>query len=235
MDYLHLKEMVEYGDSMAKGAAIQTGTQYTKRTLGSAWPPHFNKVVAEAQQKNIEAVGMPVWTAADQKLAQALQAELGVSPAAGLKTTPAAFQATPGTESTGSDDVGDISWNLPTVYLSYPANIPGLPGHHWANAVAMATPIAHKGSAVGAKVQAMTALDLLLTPKLVAEAWAYFREVQTKVQQYTPLIDPQDQPATFLNREKMERFRPQMRKFYYDPSRYKTYLEQLGIGYPTVR
>ena len=27
----------------------------------------------------------------------------------------------------------------------------------------------------------------------------------------------------------MERYRPEMRKYYYDPSRYKTYLEQLGF------
>ena len=33
----------------------------------------------------------------------------------------------------------------------------------------------------------------------------------------------------------MEKYRPEMKKFYYDPSRYKTYLEQLGIKYPTVR
>jgi aminobenzoyl-glutamate utilization protein B len=26
-----------------------------------------------------------------------------------------------------------------------------------------------------------------------------------------------------------------MKKFYYDPTKYKTYLEQLGIEYPTVR
>ena len=32
----------------------------------------------------------------------------------------------------------------------------------------------------------------------------------------------------------MEKYRAEMRKYYYDPSRYKTYLEQLGIKYPTV-
>jgi aminobenzoyl-glutamate utilization protein B len=26
-----------------------------------------------------------------------------------------------------------------------------------------------------------------------------------------------------------------MRKYYYDPTKYKTYLEQLGITYPTVK
>ena len=33
----------------------------------------------------------------------------------------------------------------------------------------------------------------------------------------------------------MARFREQQKKFYYDPTKYKTYLEQLGIKYPTVR
>ena len=54
----------------------------------------------------------------------------------------------------GSDDIGDVSWNVPTVTLRYPSNIPGGPGHNWANAIAMATPIAHKGVIAGAKVQA---------------------------------------------------------------------------------
>ena len=33
----------------------------------------------------------------------------------------------------------------------------------------------------------------------------------------------------------MARFRPQLEKLVYDPARYSTYLEQLGIAYPTVR
>ena len=120
-------------------------------------------------------------------------------------------------------------------YMYYPANIPGLPGHHWANAIAMATPIAHKGSAAGAKVQALTALDYLTQPQLIADAWKYFREVQTKDQKYVPLIADTDKPAIDLNKEKMDRFRPEMKKYYYDSSKYGTYLEQLGIKYPTVR
>ncbi|MEO6723875.1 MAG: amidohydrolase, partial [Blastocatellia bacterium] len=135
----------------------------------------------------------------------------------------------------GSDDVGDISWNVPMVYLRYPANIPNLPGHAWPNAVAMATPIAHKGSTAGAKVQAMTALDFLLQPELVKQAWNYFNNVQTKEIKYQPLIGANDQPAVDLNKEKMEKFAPQLKNFYFDPTKHKTYLEQLGIQYPTVK
>ena len=133
-----------------------------------------------------------------------------------------------------SDDIGDISWKVPTVSMRFPSNIPGGPGHHWANAVAMATPIAHKGAAAGARVIAMTLMDLFLNPELVPAAKEYFAE-QTAEHTYTPLIGPDDQPAIHLNKEKMDSFRDAMRPFYYDPERYDSYLEQLGIEYPTVR
>ena len=111
----------------------------------------------------------------------------------------------------GSDDIGDISWNVHTVYMFYPANIPNLPGHSWPNAVAMATPIAHKGSSAGAKVQATTALDFLLRPELVTQAWDYFRDVQTKDVKYVPLMEASDKPAVELNKDKMEKFAPQLK------------------------
>jgi aminobenzoyl-glutamate utilization protein B len=135
----------------------------------------------------------------------------------------------------GSDDIGDISWNVPTITLRYPANIPGLPGHNWADAIAMATPIAHKGTTAGAKVQAMTMIDLLTKPELVKMAWGYFNDVQTKDMKYEPLIRAQDQPAIEMNKGRMAKYREEMRKYYYDPSKYRTYLEQLGIQYPTVK
>jgi aminobenzoyl-glutamate utilization protein B len=121
------------------------------------------------------------------------------------------------------------------IYTRYPANIPNLPGHHWANAVSMATPIAHKGSLAGAKAQALTAIDLIYKPELVQQSWDYFKNVQTKDLKYTPLIGPEDKPAIELNADKMARYREEMKKTYYDPTKYKTYLEQLGIQYPTVR
>jgi aminobenzoyl-glutamate utilization protein B len=99
----------------------------------------------------------------------------------------------------------------------------------------MATPIAHKGATAGAKVLAMTMVDLLLRPEVLRDAWAYFRDVQTKDVKYQPLISPADKPATFLNVKKMAQYREEMRKCYYDPSKYSTYLEQLGNKYPTVR
>ena len=234
-DYDHIRENYETANVIAEAAARMTGTTVSRRVVGSAWPMHFNRPIAEAQDRNIALVGMPQWSEADQTLARALQKEIGSS-VEGLKTKVEPLVA-PKDEKMGgaSDDIGDIAWNVPTVYLWYPANIPKLPGHSWENAVAMATPIAHKGSTAGAKVQVATALDLLLSAELRDQAWAYFHDVQTRDRKYVPLVAPEDQPAVELNKEKMARFLPEMRKLYYDPARYRTYLEQLGITYPTVR
>jgi aminobenzoyl-glutamate utilization protein B len=58
--------------------------------------------------------------------------------------------------------------------------------------------------------------------------------VQTRKETYRPLLRPGDTPPIELNREILERYRPAMRRYYYDPRRYRTYLEQLGVAYPVL-
>ena len=237
-DYARTLPLFEDAKKMAQGAALMTGTAVdTVMMVGSGWSGHFSRPIAEAMYRNIEKVGTPAWDEKDQRLAKGLQRELGVADS-GLTVRPGRLGG-PVNEATrmggGSDDIGDVSWNVPTITLNYPSNIPGTPGHNWANAVAMATPIAHKGVVAGAKVQAMTMLDILITPKVVADAWDYFNNVQTKTTKYRSFFAPTDQPPIWMNAAIMERYRPEMRKYYYDPAKHGTYLEQLGITYPTVR
>jgi aminobenzoyl-glutamate utilization protein B len=234
IDYPNIKKNYDTAIKIADAAATMTDTEVTHRILGSAWPRHFNRPMAEAMQKHILAVGLPTWSPEDQLLAKAAQRETASTDTTGLASKIDSL-AGPTTSSGGSDDIGEISWVVPTITLRYPSNIPGLPGHHWANAISMATPIAHKGVVAGAKVLARSALELLTTPKLVEESWRYFREVQTKDTKYTPFVGENDPPATWLNTDVMREFRPQLERFYYDETRYDTYLEQLGIRYPTVR
>ncbi|WP_373476110.1 hypothetical protein [Sphingorhabdus sp.] len=98
----------------------------------------------------------------------------------------------------------------------------------------MATPIAHKGVVAGAKVVAMTTLDLLTDAKLRQAARDYFTNVQTKTQKYLPMIGPADKPAIEINADIMARYKPELSKYYYDPVRYPTYLDQLGIQFPML-
>lgn len=235
-DYDRIRGLWDVGNEIARGAALMTGTTVDWRVLGSAWPGHGNRPIAEAMQSNIEAVGMPEWSDADQEFARAVQRSLG-APETGLATKVSELRGVeliPDNEKYGggSDDIGDVMWNVPTALLRFPSNIAGTTAHHWTAAIAMATPVAHKGATQGAKVHAMTVMDLLLDPRLLPAARAYFNDVQGKQGKYQPLIRPQDAPDVTLNKDTMDRFRPELAKYYYDPRKYRTYLEQLGVAYP---
>jgi aminobenzoyl-glutamate utilization protein B len=242
-NYENIKNLWDVADKMAQGASLMTNTTFTSRVLGSAWPSHMNRTMAETLHANIKQVGLPTWSEADLTLATATQKELKV-PVVGLVTD---IRELRGQEMIpdddkrggGSDDIGDISWSVPTVSLSFPANFQAGPGHNWANAIPMATPIAHKGVNYGARAQAMTLLEFMMRPELVQGAKDYFQNVQLKQRQYTPLIRPGDQPAVHLNKGIMDRYRADMKKYYFDATKYKTYLDQMkaqfGYSYPTVR
>lgn len=240
--YEDIKSMYDAGIKIAAGAAMMTDTKVTHQILGTAWPGHFNKALGEAMYNNIKTVGMPQWTDADNQLARAVQKlleapkkDLYGKEINGLKTEVDSLRGSvPFSWGGGSDDIADISWNVPTIVLGYPANIPGTKGHHWGDAIAMATPIAHKGTLAGAKVTALTLIDLFTKPGVLSDAKDYFKNVQTKDVHYIPFITAQDPPAIYLNKETMEKYRDKMKPFYYNPAKYKSYLEQLGITYPTL-
>ena len=234
MDYEDIKRNYETAVRIAEGAAMMTDTEMTYQVRGAAWPRHFNRTVAETMHEHIEAVGLPEWTEDDHAFANAVQQSVGSNPR-GMPTELSDL-GTPGPRrSGGSDDIGDISWTMPTVTLRFPSNVPGLPGHHWSSAMAMATPIAHKGAVAGARVLARTALQLFVEPDRVEEAWAYFNDIQTAETEYMPFIGPDDPPPIDLNKQIMDMYRPLLEQYYYDETKFETYLEQLGITYPTLK
>jgi len=233
--YKNIMEMYDTANKMAEGAALMTDTSYESEVLGAAWPRHFNKIIAEEMYENIKKVGLPKWSEDDQKLARAVQKEIGSESINGLPTELPPLRAPlPYNVSGGSDDIGDVSWKVPTVVLRFPSNIPDVTFHHWSASIAAATPIAHKGANAGAKVVAMTVLDFLTKPEKLDEAKEYFDNVQSKEDFYRPMISEKDPPPFYLNTEKMEMYRDKMEKFYFDETKYDTYLEQLGVDYPEI-
>ena len=234
-DFKGIQNSFEIGNVIAEAAAKMTETTVKRRIIGTAAPRHFNRPIAEAAYANIKAVGLPKWTPGEQAFAKLVQKNAQAEKQEGLavelkKLEPPVAEPKSG----GSDDIGDVSWTVPTITIRYPSNIPELPGHNWSDAIAMATPIAHKGVVAGAKVVAMTTLDLLTDAKLRQAAKDYFTNVQTKTQKYLPMIGPSDKPAIEINADIMARYKPELSNYYYDPVRYPTYLDQLGIQFPVL-
>lgn len=229
-----IRNLYNTGNEIAEAAAKATGTTVTRKILGYAAPDFGNKPLAEAAYANIRTVGMPKWSADDQAFTKAVQTinHRQIKPLSDTIGDLSSPENRPRSIGGGSDDIGDIMWTVPTITIRYPANIPNMIGHNVLSAMAMATPIAHKGTEAGAKALAMTILDVMTTPKLVADAKAYFRDVQLKTDKYDPILG--ESPAIWLNEKTMKEYRPAMEKFYYDAAKYPTYLDQLGIKYPTL-
>ena len=196
--------------SIAQGAALMTGTTMEMEPFGAAWPTLGNKAIAEAVQKNIELVGMPKWTEEENKFAKELQKSLGKKEA-GLPTKVAPLQTA--RQNSSSNDIGDITWVVPTGTVRFPVVVPGVQAHHWTAGITPTMSIAHKGAVIGAKVIAASVLDLLTSDELRAAAKKQF-EVDTKDTKYFSLLPLDAKPPVDLNKEIMEKYRPQMQKFY---------------------
>jgi len=69
--YPKIIEVYNKANNIADGAALMTDTKVSRKVLGSAWPRHFNQVIAETMYENITEVGLPQWSDDDQALALA--------------------------------------------------------------------------------------------------------------------------------------------------------------------
>ncbi|OJU10583.1 MAG: amidohydrolase [Alphaproteobacteria bacterium 64-11] len=229
-----VKALYDIGNKTADAAAMMTDTTVEHKLLGTAAPNFGNKPLAELAQANIEIVGMPKWTADDQAFAKLVQETQHrkveplrdkVEPLRG----PVEQRIPTGG---GSDDIGDIMWTVPTITIRFPSNIPNMIGHNVTSAMAMATPIAHKGAVAGAKAVALTVLDLMTTPEELTTAKKYFNTDQQAYDHYKPFLSATDVPAIHINDDYMRTYRPLMEPYYYDSAKYPSYLDQLGIKYP---
>ncbi|WP_332769165.1 amidohydrolase [Phenylobacterium sp.] len=229
-----IRSLYELGNKISEASAMATDTTVERRLLGYAAPNFGNKPLAEAAYANIKSVGMPQWSADDQAFAKSVQEvnKFKLEPLA-AEVAPLSTPDSRGVSmGGGSDDIGDVMWTVPTITIRYPSNVPNAIGHNVTSAMAMATPIAHKGVVVGAKAVALTVLDIATTPSLVTAAKDYFQNVQLKGQAYDPVLTKDDKPGIHLNAEIMAQMRPKMEPYYYNPKKYKSYLEQMGVKYP---
>lgn len=194
----------------AKGAALASGTTLdTVNVITAIHQRHSNKGMAEAIQRNIELIGMPVWTDQEQVFAKSLQKELGEKEtgyALKVKSLSIPSETQVGG---GSSDVGDVTLVAPTATLNFPGGVPGEIGHHWSTVTSGYGSAAWKGLNTGAKVMAATALDLITKPKLLEEIKVEFA-LYSKDHPYKSFLPDGATPPLNLNKELMDKYRDAM-------------------------
>ncbi|MSQ70577.1 MAG: amidohydrolase [Betaproteobacteria bacterium] len=205
------KVLFEQTKKIAQGACLMTNTELDVNVRAAVWPVRGNQTMAEVIQANIDAIGMPQWTAEEQTFAKNLQRaakvkDLGLRPDATPLTGPAQQIA-------ASNDCGDISWKVPMARVWFPSNVPNVAYHHWSGGAALATSIAHKGGIVGAKALTTSVIDLLMNPAHIEQAKDTFRQ-EIGDTKYAPLLPAGQHPDPDLNKAMMEKFRPLMEPYY---------------------
>lgn len=178
---------------IAEGAALATRTTYEATLTSGLHEYVFNRPLQEAMQRNLEEVGAPAFGETEQQFARELQRGLGL-PEKGLDTTIETLAAGLGEPEGGSTDVSDVSHITPTVGLSVATAGVGLPWHSWATAASHGIPGASRAAVTAAGVIALTGLDLLTTPDLVAKARADFMQ-RTAGRKYRSALAPGQKPA----------------------------------------
>ena len=196
-----LKDVWDWIQKIAQGATLMTGTTLEIKGIGSYANIVANDPLAAVAQKNLQEVGGYTMDAEQKKFALELQKTFGIADPPGLDTTNQVeplHQFDPN-EPAASTDVGDVSWNVPTIGFSAATFVPGSAAHTWQATAAAGMSIGQQGMVVAAKAIALTALDLFSDPALVQAAKTDFAKQTAGKSYYTAIPADQKPPINYRN------------------------------------
>jgi aminobenzoyl-glutamate utilization protein B len=201
---------------IAKGAAMMTRTELKVEVEAGIYNLMPNRTISEVIVKNMREVGLPKYSKAElefgEQIAKTIPREEKV---AALKKT-----KRPGWERLvdkllddevpdpwgdgdfmhGSTDVGDVSWQAPTVEFDTATWILGTPGHSWQNVTQAKSGLGHKSLLFSAKVMAGTALDLIVDERLLLKAKEEFKLRMGEKKYKSPLAADDKPPLDVWNK-----------------------------------
>ncbi len=180
---------------IAEGASMMTETTLEVKDIGSDANIIGNDPLAKLAQKNLEEVGGFEYTAEEKHFAEELQKSLPPSAGGNLESTEQIVPLRPVDPNapSASTDVGDVSWNVPTIGFSAATFVPGVVAHTWQAAACAGMSIGQKGMTVAAKAIAITGADLFSNPQLIEAAKADFAH-EIKGQTYQSQIPNGQKP-----------------------------------------
>ncbi len=181
----------------AEGAAIGTGTRMEYEVIHGIHSLLPNEVLASLVYDNLQVVGGVTYTAEEKAFAEEIRNSF-VNPELALGSE-SEIQPNKPTFSSGSTDVGDVSWVVPTAGLDAATWVPGTAAHSWQAVAAGGMSIGHKGMLVAAKTLALTAIDLMKMPNLIEQAKVEFDSRRGEDFEYHALLGDRDPPLDYRN------------------------------------
>ena len=158
----------------AEGAALGTETKMDFEVIGGTHDRLINKTLANIMQSNLEKVGGVIYNAEEIIYAKKMQESF--SGKYDSVASAAVIQPAQAGKISGSTDVGDVSYAIPTVGVKTATWVPGTSPHSWQAVACGGTDIGIKGLIVAAKTMAFTAIDLFTNPELIKKAKEEFTQ-----------------------------------------------------------
>lgn len=179
----------------AEGAARGTGTRMEYEVMHGNYPVLPNDVLARLVHENLQQLGGIRYDDEERAFAEEIQKTLDGH----LPPIESAAEVQPFVvrQNMGSTDVGDVSWNVPTVGFSTATWVPGTPAHSWQAVAAGGTSIGHKGMLLAARLLAVTAADLFGNPELRAAARDEFEARRGADFEYRALLGDRQPPLDY--------------------------------------
>lgn len=179
----------------AAAAAMGTETEVQVEVMHGNYPVLPNHTLSKLVYDNMLEIGGIAYTPAERKFAEEIHKTL-ISPTqtVGAQQQIGAFQFR---QSMGSTDVGDVSWQVPTVGFNTATWVPGTPAHSWQAVAAGGMSIGHKGLQMATRVLARTAVDLIRQPQLIDAALQEFERARGTDFNYAALLGDRKPPLDY--------------------------------------
>lgn len=188
IDRAHVEASTAWIKQIVEGAALATQTRGQALVYSGLYDLLPNQPLAERMQVHLERIGTPAYSAEEQAFAAEIQRNYGVEV---LGMAQGAEELSLDTETFGfSTDVGDVSWNTPTMGCGMPTMPLGVSVHTWAATACHGMSIGLKGAVNAARVLTATGIDILSDPALRQSARADF-ERRVKDQPYVSPLAPE--------------------------------------------
>lgn len=181
----------------AEGAALGTGTSMKYEMIGGTHELLFNDILQPMVHKNLERIGGYEYTADERVFAEKIAESLGEP--LDTKFVEGVAPYSENAKAGGSTDVGDVSFAVPTAGLRAATWVPGTPAHSWQAVAAGGTSIGNKGMIIAAKTLALTAMQLIDSPKTIQAAKENFILKRGKDFQYKPMLGDRKPALNYRN------------------------------------
>ena len=169
-DIATMQNLLERVRRAANGAALGTDTKVEEEMEIGYYNILTNETLSRMMHNNLTNIGGVSYDMKEKTFAEEIMETYDPKDRTVDSANAIEEFTTISKKATGSTDVGDISWVVPTASMSAATWVPGTSAHSWQAVAAGGTTIGSKGMMVAAKTMTTSTIELFKNPQIIVKA-----------------------------------------------------------------